>query len=120
MIDSSIVRANACTAGAKGGQQNRALGRYRGGFSTKVHATVDALGIPIDFVLTGGEVHDVTTAPMLLVGVSANAVIADKACDSDSLLDQIHAQGATAVIPPRRNRSETREYDWHLYFRRYD
>jgi len=56
---------------------------------------------------------------MLLVGVSANAVIADKAYDCDSLLDQIHAQGAAAVIPPRRNRGETREFDWYLYKERH-
>jgi len=34
-------------------------------------------------------------------------VMADKAYGSDTLLDQVHAQGATVVIPPRRNRSET-------------
>jgi transposase len=56
---------------------------------------------------------------MLLLGVSANALIADKAYDSDSLLAQIQNQGATAVIPPRRNRSETREYDGYLYKERH-
>jgi len=34
------------------------LGRSRGGLSSKIHCVVDGLGNPVDFILTGGEVHD--------------------------------------------------------------
>ncbi|XP_054709424.1 ribosomal RNA small subunit methyltransferase H-like [Uloborus diversus] len=53
MIDATIVRAHACSSGyIKGNQEEAALGRSRGGFSTKIHALVDALGNPFKFILT--------------------------------------------------------------------
>ncbi len=80
---------------------------------------VDALGNPIDYLITGGEVHDVVPAPKLLAQVSAETVIADKAYDCDALLKQIQAQGAEAVIPPRSGRREPRSCDWYLYKERH-
>ncbi|MFZ2449707.1 MAG: IS5 family transposase, partial [Methylovulum miyakonense] len=50
-IDSTINRAHACAAGAAGSNaEAEALGRSRGGFSTKVHALTDALGLPLGFI----------------------------------------------------------------------
>ena len=49
LIDSTVIRAHPCAAGAlrrDGGQDAQALGRSRGGFSTKIHVNVDALGNP--------------------------------------------------------------------------
>lgn len=43
------------------------------------------------------------------------AVIADKAYDSDEFLSLIAWMGAEAVIPPKANRIEQREYDENLY-----
>ena len=52
---------------AKRGQQNeQALGRSRGGFSTKVHAAVDALGNPVRLILSAGQKADVTYGEALL------------------------------------------------------
>lgn len=70
------------------------------------------------FVLTGGEVHDVTQAGTLIEGISAGVVIADKAFDADALLDHIRASGARAVIPARSNRLTTRRLDRKRYRRR--
>ena len=54
MIDSTIVRAHQHSAGAqKKTVKTQAIGRSRGGLSTKIHATVDALGNPTGIVLTG-------------------------------------------------------------------
>ena len=80
---------------------------------------MDALGNPIDYVITGGEVHDVVPASGLLATLMTDIVIADKAYDSDALLDQIRAQGAQAVIPPRGNRQRLRDCDWYLYKERH-
>lgn len=65
--------------------------------------------------LTGGEIHDVTQAGILLEGIATRAVVADKAFDADSLIEHITAQGAKAVIPPRSNRVQPREFDTHQY-----
>ena len=102
-----------------GGQAEQALGRSRGGFSTKIHVNVDALGNPLCFLLTGGQRHDITQAEDLIAGYEFERVIADRAYDSDDLLRRIAEQEAEAVIPPRKNRKEQRDYDKHLYKERY-
>ena len=119
MPDSSVIRAHQHAAGAKGGQENQALGRSRGGFSTKVHAVVDALGYPVDVKITAGQVHDSVPAKELLKDKPAEYVIADKAYDSDDLIALIESQGSIPVIPSRSNRKELREHDKHLYKERH-
>jgi transposase len=91
------------------------LGRSRGGFSTKIHILVDALGNPVEFILTGGQEADVTQARPLMQGHRAGAVIADKAYDSDAVVGAAKSQGAEAVIPSKKNRNVPRDYDKHLY-----
>lgn len=102
-----------------GGQQAQALGRSRGGFSTKIHIAVDALGNPLRFVLTAGQCHDSPQAEALIEGYATDALIADKGYDSAPLIEVVKASGAAAVIPPRSNRREQREYDKHLYKERH-
>jgi len=51
----------------------------------------------------------------LLSGFSFERVIADKGYDADPLVEDIQVQGAQAVIPPRSNRLELRDYDRHWY-----
>ena len=99
----------------KNENDNEGLGRSRGGLSSKIHCVVDGLGNPVDFVLTGGEVHDSVCADALLDGKSADFVLADKAYDSNKILEKIEAMDAVAVIPPKTNRKEQREYDKHYY-----
>ena len=59
----------------------------------------DALGRPLRLILTGGQVHDIVTAPALLEGIDGGAVIADKAYDSNHLRQLIANAGMLAVIP---------------------
>ena len=87
----------------KGGQ-GQALGRSRGGLSTKIHLVADAKGQPIRFALTEGQAHDAPEAIPLLTGIKAGHVIVDKGYESDKVLDFIRSQGAIPVIPPKTNR----------------
>jgi transposase len=50
MFDSTLARAQVSAAGAQGGQEGEALGRSRGGFSTKIHLKVDLEGLPLAFL----------------------------------------------------------------------
>jgi len=102
-----------------GGQEAQALGRSRGGFSTKVHIAVDALGNPLRFLLTAGECHDSPQAEALIEGYTTQSLMADKGYDTAELIEAVRARGAAAVIPPRSNRREQREYDEHLYKERH-
>lgn len=119
LIDSTIVRAHQHAAGAEGSTpEAEALGRSRGGLGTKIHVACDGLGKPVKIILTPGQDHDVTQAPELIAGSHAKAVIADKAYDSDDLIERIKAQDAKPVIPPRKSRTEPREYDQTEYKKR--
>ncbi len=84
--------------------------------STKIHATVDALGNPTGFFLTGGQASDLAGADVLLPKLAAATLIADRGYDADArVLTPLHAAGKAAVIPPKRNRKDQREYDRDLY-----
>src|SRR4051812_38888452 len=106
MIDSTIVRAHQHSAGArKKGGEDQAIGRSKGGLSTKIHTTVDALGNPTGFHLTPGQAHDLEGADALLPEVTADVLIADKAFDADErVIEPLQKAGKTAVIPSRSNR----------------
>jgi len=94
--------------GSKRGQDTQALGRSRGGFSTKIHVAVNEIGQPTKLHLTEGERHDVTCAEILLDGAEPDYVIADKAYDSDAVRERIRDAGAKPVIPTRSNRPKRR------------
>ncbi|MDZ8223568.1 IS5 family transposase [Nostoc sp. ChiVER01] len=118
MIDSTIVRAHQHSAGAKGGSSTEAIGRSKGGLSTKIHAVVDALGNPLSFYLTPGQACDLDGADQLLPTVVADTVLADKSYDADErVIERLESLGKTAVIPPKRNRTRPRDYDRDLYTR---
>ena len=129
MIDSTIVRAHQHAAGAKkGGGQDRersrqaqCLGRSKGGLSTKIHATCDALGNPTGFFLSPGQAHDLVGADALMDRIEpAEALLADKAYDADKrVLGPLERAGVKAVIPSKANRKQPRSYDEHLYQRRH-
>jgi len=61
----------------RGDPDKQAIGRSRGGLSTKIHATVDALGNPTGFVLTPGQAHDLKGADVLLEDAPAQTILAD-------------------------------------------
>ncbi len=78
----------------------------------------DALGRPLRFVVTAGQAHDIIAAPALLEGQQANAVLADKAYDSNGLREMIAQMKAQAVIPSKRHRKVFIPHDTELYKQR--
>ena len=104
MFDSTVARAHVSAAGAKGGQDDQALGRSRGGFSTKIHLKVDLDGLPLAFHLTGGEASDSRNFELLLdIGpdILPRAAITDKGYDAKSNRDGARKRGICPVIPHR-------------------
>ena len=100
--------------------QDQAIGRSRGGPSTKINALVDALGNPLGFLLSPGQAHDLAGSDALLPNMVAGRLIADKAYDAEArLLEPLARAGKSAVIPPRSNRLKPREFDRHLYKERH-
>ena len=88
--------------------------------STKINATVDALGNPIGFALTPGQACDLDGADILLPQIEADIVIADKGFDADErVIDPLEKAGKSSVIPPKANRKHKRGYDKELYKERH-
>ena len=107
-------------SGRKRGIHQRALGRSRGGFTSKIHCLGDARGRPIAFDLTPGEAADCKSYDTLidLPEQAPNALVADKAYDSDAIRNDLKQRGIRAVIPPKLNRTKTVRYDKRLYRQR--
>src|SRR5260370_6141529 len=83
---------------------NQAIGRSRGGLTTKIHALVDALGNPANLMLTAGQIHDLAFAQGLIENADPEALIPGKAYDADPFLDSLAERGITPVIPPQSKR----------------
>ena len=77
-----------------------ALGRSRGGFSTKIHVSVDGLGNPLRFILTGGQRHDITQAEELIAGYAGEQVLADKGYEQEFREHIGHDSGHSAPLKP--------------------
>jgi len=81
------------------------MGKSKGGLTTKIHATVDALGNPVRILLSEG--------------LEVKYIIADKAYDGNSFLTLAKSQSEEVVVPSKANRSEQREIDKHVYKERH-
>lgn len=100
-------------SGRKRATHRRALGRSRGGFSSKLHCLSDALGRPLAFHLTVGEAAD-CTAYGALTGLperALDALLADKGHDADAIRADLTERSIEAVIPRRSNRRVKIEHD---------
>ena len=115
-IDGSYIRAHQHASGARYGE-DRAIGKSRGGATTKIHLAVDASGYPIDFEITGGEVHDSQVASQLIRLVSkAEYLIADKGYDSEDIREVARNHHMIPIIPRKSNSKKLNiEFDHYLY-----
>ena len=115
MIDTSIVRVHqnaACIVG----NSEQDMGRSRGGLTSKVHAVVDANGLPVRLGLSPGEAHDNRLCPVLLADLcSRTMVLADRGYDADWIREFVNQQGAWANIPPKVKRKGPICFSPYLY-----
>ena len=89
----------------KRGERTQAIGRSRGGRTTKIHALTDGDCRPIAFLLTGGQVADCTAGSLLLEQMPDAPILnGDKGYDSDAIRRQVEERGAMPNIPPKSNR----------------
>ena len=112
LIDSTTAKAHRSAAGAKGGAQAQAIGRSRGGRTTKIHAVVDGQGRPLAFTLSAGHRHDGPIAPGLGQALpAAKLCTADAAYDSDAFRQLLIARGTLPVIPNNPTRKRRHPFD---------
>lgn len=136
-VDSTITRAHQhatntrrpekCRAAARGQgldahrePAGHAIGRSRGGLTTKIHHAVDGQGRPLAVVVTPGQAHDGQSLPLLLGDLrvprtgagrprtTPTMLLGDKAYSSRAIRAALKARGITTVIPERRDQQEHR------------
>ncbi|MBK3589544.1 IS5 family transposase, partial [Streptomyces sp. MBT57] len=126
-IDSTIVRAHqhAAATGRKGGStgdepDDHALGRSRGGLTTKIHLAADGQGRPLALMLTAGQRHDSVMAQALLERIrvprtgpgrprsTPDHVVADKAYSSRAFRVYLRRRGIIATIPEKDDQKKHR------------
>jgi transposase len=92
------------------------MGRSRGGLTTKIHALVDANGLPILLKLTEGQAHDGRSAADMLAGIGDGQILlADRGYDSDALRHTLKERGAWANVKPMPNRKNIPAFSQFLY-----
>lgn len=92
------------------------MGRSRGGLTTKIHALVDANGLPVVLKLTAGQAHDGRSAADMLENIGEGQVLlADRAYDSDALRGELAKRGAWANIPSIPARKSPLGFNAFLY-----
>jgi transposase len=118
-IDGSIVKAHQHSSGAakKSEDGNHGIGKSVAGNTSKIHLAVDSSGNPIDFEVTGGEVHDAKVAPDLIAKLPpSDYLIADRGYDSEPLREQVREKKGTPIIPRKKNsKTGNDDIDWDLY-----
>lgn len=113
---------------------DHALGRSRGGFSTKIHILCDGHGLPLHFQLTAGQTHESTVLDELLVAADAClldedgepiawpfALGGDKGYRADWIDEYLLQLGIEPVIPSKENEDRNArpvEFDKDAYRRR--
>ena len=92
------------------------MGRSRGGLTTKIHALVDANGLPIALKLSEGQAHDGRSAADILAAIGPDQIlVADRAYDSDAIRDALAERGAWANIKPLARRINIPAFSAFLY-----
>lgn len=103
----------------KRGAQAQAIGRSRGGRTTKIHAVCDALGRAIAIEVTPGQRGDVRAAAELLGQLPpSRRCAADTAYDSNALRQFLRERGTLPVIPNNPTRKHFHAFDRKAYKRR--
>jgi transposase len=102
----------------------QALGRSRGGFTSKIVGVCDAAGRLVDFVLVAGQAHELAPSLQLLkrlpsapawASEHAREGLADMACDAAEFRSAAEAMGATPVVPSRKNAKQKKPCPGFIY-----
>jgi transposase len=83
--------------------------------TTKILALTDALGNLVRFVLLPGHRFDTVGMPPLIDGIRFDALIADKAFDSNAIIADLNERGAKIVISQHPRRTRKLPFDAEMY-----
>lgn len=121
-IDASYVRVHHSAANVRGGQALAAMGKSRGGLTTKIHALCDGRGRAVHLLLSAGNVADITMAPALVEPLRVTRVttlVADKGYDSDKLRALLVEDDIFPCLALNKTRREKRPFHRGYYRHRH-
>ncbi|MFJ2864128.1 IS5 family transposase [Kitasatospora sp. NPDC087314] len=121
-VDSTVVRAHQHAAGArKKGAPDQALGRSRGGLTSKIHLVVDGFGRPLAFVVTAGNINDCTQLTTVMDAIRVPRIgpgrprirpdhlLGDKGYSSKAIRTWLRQRRITHTIPERADQVANRQ-----------
>jgi transposase len=118
-IDSTCCKVHKHAAGGPEGSEAQSIGSTKGGSNTKIHALVDARGMPVRLLLSAGNRNDINLAPGLVEGLDSRWILADKAYDCDWFRLLLKELGLKACIPPKSGRNHPATYHSGFYKKRH-
>ena len=101
MIDATYFKTHRTAASMACSDSDSKIGRSHGGLITKLHLLCNEYGLPLDFLITGGEVHDVRTAPQILSQNRMKGLITDKAYGSKKVREILEERKIKVCIPAK-------------------
>ena len=129
-ISTPPAPAGTAPSGRGEAQPQEALGRSRGGFSTKLHLRAEGKGRPITAALTGGERHEQVALEALLdrgairrpgrgrPRLRPRRAAGDKGYSSPTARRRLRRRHIRAVIPSKSNQPRQPNFDRAAYRRR--
>ena len=121
-VDSTIVKVHPDGTGAEKKNGRQAIGKSRGGWTTKIHMVAADARTAIAFSLSPGQSHDAPEGRHLLETLeppeTVIPMLMDRAYEGDETRQLVLALGFTPVVPPKQNRLNPWEYDRFMYRRR--
>ncbi|WOH75735.1 IS5 family transposase [Bradyrhizobium sp. NDS-1] len=115
MVDATIVKVHRHAQGAKGGPKNQTIGKSKGGWTTKILALTDALGNLVRFILLPGHRFDTVGVAPLIKDIEFGGLIADKAFDSNWIIEDLNERRAKIVISQHPRRAKPLDIDKDIY-----
>lgn len=119
-IDGTIVKAHQHSTGAAHKAES-AIGKSVAGNSTKIHMAVDSFGLPVEFEITQGQIHDSKIADKIISKLPKGGyTMADRGYDNDQIRTQILKMDSIPIIPRKINsKIGNEDIDWSLYKHRH-
>ena len=119
MIDSTYVKAHRTAASMTCSDALRNIGRSHGDLTTKIYLLCNEASLPMDFLITGGEVHDVKPAPELVARNKMMGLIADRAYGSSRLRELLAKLKREICMPAKSNAKIKVPHDQNIYKKRH-
>jgi transposase len=115
----ALTQGDGETNGGQSEPDDHAIGRSRGGPTTKIHLACDGHGRPLSVLLTAGNVNDCTMFVQVITGIRMprrrgrpwtrpRRVLADKAYSTHAIREYLRQRGIVCTIPERRDQQANR------------